>query len=544
MALRRHRYVPPTQPERHPVAGAARTRKRVRRRWQLEESIWAPRRLWGASRDFFETPESLRQLFMADWQVAVRAHDLGWLIVKSHHDPTTWRDLDRNGIHDEIDEVREALWQHHRIVYGAFEYYALLYSETETAPGEADVYNVSFNGFMRFVAECRLTSRRVSQSEFSTLFAIVNAVDKATADDDKFNHKAMLNRQEWLQCLVRCAIAVYVKRGAIGDVSDAVTRLLGDQMMGTLPAAALQNSNAFRKRFCYVERTTAVLEAHLGSIHALYDAYADVSQTMGDGLRDDGLLSIGEWLTFVNHVGLTESGQITTLTAKKVFAWSRIRCAPDLSAASERTLRHLTRTDFLEAIVRLALLCALPTDDEIAEAGAADAGAFLLAMQTHSPTSYTAFLASHRPRYVDPDGGDYEAHQLQPVERCVEHFLKLLVRTVEHNTSAVAASTDGGTIDGTIEASEAARFLKRRQRHLELGRFDSFAHLNALDFTATIESAASKKLLAAAAVMIQLMVRSRKARQLVAERKRARDAAREAPQTADGLQQPEIEDEE
>lgn len=37
-------------------------------------------------------------------------------------------------------------------------------------------------------------------------------------------------------------------------------------------------------------------------------------------------------------------------------------------------LRHLRFEDFLEAIVRVALACSLPTDYELEEAGAADAG--------------------------------------------------------------------------------------------------------------------------------------------------------------------------
>ena len=50
---------------------------------------------------------------------------------------------------------------------------------------------------------------------------------------------------------------------------------------------------------------------------------------------------------------------------------------PQVAAAidhSERRLRHLLYSDFLEAVVRLATMAALPTDLEIEEAGARDAG--------------------------------------------------------------------------------------------------------------------------------------------------------------------------
>jgi len=529
-SLSRHRFFI-NEPAGGPVQAIVRkVRKRRKPRWQLEDSIWAPRQLWGNSRDFFETPEALRKMFLADWNVAVRAHDLGWLIVKSHHDPTTWRDIDKNGTHDEIDEVSDALWKHHRVVYGIFEYYSTLYSDVETSSGEPDVYAMSFNGWMRFVAECRLISKRVTHSEFEVIWAIVNAADRATASEDRFNSKSALNRQEFMQCLVRCAITVYVQRGTIGDVSDAVTQLLSS-LTSCLPPAAMQNSNAFRKRFCYVEKTTLVLEAHMRSVMSLYEAYAEVSHGMDDLLRNDSLMSVGEWLTFCTHVGLLESGQITSLTAKKIFMWSRIRTAADLTEASEMKLRHLTPTDFLEALVRLSLLLALPTDLEVEEAGAADAGEFLLAMQTHSPREYMSFLTTHRPKYTDPDGSDYEKHALQPADRCMEHLLRLIIRTVEHNTSASAGRHAGGTIDGTVEAFEAAKFLKRRQANFKLSRFEANEDLAGLDFGETLDNAASKKLQTAAAITIQLLMRARKARQMVAERK-ARKAAKAAEEEA------------
>ena len=116
-----------------------------------------------------------------------------------------------------------------------------------------------------------------------------------------------------MQCLVRCAIAIYVTlgtighvcvyacmhavcvrrhlcvtlgttghvcmyAGTIGDVSDAVGRFMLADILPNLPERALQNSNAFRKRFCYIESTSRVLERHAASLTSLYLTYADASQ--------------------------------------------------------------------------------------------------------------------------------------------------------------------------------------------------------------------------------------------------------------------------
>lgn len=68
-----------------------------------------------------------------------------------------------------------------------------------------------------------------------------------------------------------------------------------------------------------------VLELHRKSLKSLYNVYAEVSQNAKDAFRDDDLMSIGEWLHFVDHIGLKESGQLTVAAAKNIFLWSRIR---------------------------------------------------------------------------------------------------------------------------------------------------------------------------------------------------------------------------
>ena len=54
-------------------------------------------------------------------------------IVKCQNDPTSWKGLSKESAFGEVDEVREALWQHHRLVYNAYDHYACLYSESEHA---------------------------------------------------------------------------------------------------------------------------------------------------------------------------------------------------------------------------------------------------------------------------------------------------------------------------------------------------------------------------------------------------------------------------
>ena len=77
--------------------------------------------------------------------------------------------------------------------------------------------------------------------------------------------------------------------------------------------------------------------------------------------------------------------------------------------------------DFLECLVRTALTMSLPADDEIAEAGFADAGAYMLALKAQD--DYEEFVVSH-------PAGDW-CEPRQPAERAVEQLLALVIRTVE-----------------------------------------------------------------------------------------------------------------
>lgn len=84
-------------------------------------------------------------------------------------------------------------------------------------------------------------------------------------------------------------------------LSSLPRRLLSFHATGKLPPEALQNSNTFRKRYCYVEQTSKALEHHASSIEALFVRYAAAG--ISTALNSTTTMSIGEWLMFVDHMG-------------------------------------------------------------------------------------------------------------------------------------------------------------------------------------------------------------------------------------------------
>ncbi len=159
------------------------------------------------------------------------------------------------------------------------------------------------------------------------------------------------------------------------------------------------------------------------------------------------------------QLGLLESGQLSFFGAKMTFLWSRLRSAKDTGVASERKLRNLFFEDFLEALVRIARLIALPTDEELADAGAADAGEYLLAMRA-DPKLLARFIEQHKM--------GWQREPRQATSRCVAHLISYIVHTVEE--SLLAQEQRVAKEDHELTHEEVTRFEKMRRQGLMLSQ--------------------------------------------------------------------------
>ena len=134
-----------------------------------------------------------------------------------------------------------------------------------------------------------------------------------------------------------------------------------------------------------------------------------------------------------------------------VFVLSRMRVVDEEAKGAAAKLESLSLEDFYEALCRVALLKALPTDDEIDDAGCADAGAFLLGLREEGQSDFDDWVEEWNAAH---DGGDDPlVKATQPPERCVHHLIMVLVRTIEH---MVAPNPDD---DGDLQVS--AKEMKR-----------------------------------------------------------------------------------
>jgi len=286
--------------------------------------------------------------------------------------------------------------------------------------------------------------------------------------EEEHNSSNALNRQEFLQALVRTAAMCFVQTGATGDMSTAVELLLTQLEERHTGAVWRQDTYLFREWNCYTQQTDTILRKHESSISLVYAIYAE--EELGNGYNALGgmdglnsrrcLLSAEEFLQMLEDLGLFDAS-FSRRDATLCFVWSRMRVADEASTASRLKLVHHSIEDFYEALVRIAMWRPWPTPSLTERAGFADAGEHILKEKKKGEASYNAFL---RVCATQPP---------QPSFRCLEHLILLLIRTIDQ-LGANAESTDLELSSREIKGfRKAARHPRAPTKHEEAARPNS-----------------------------------------------------------------------
>lgn len=464
------------------VFAVARTPRAVEvREWRLEESVWQVRSAWADSGTFIDTPETYEKAFNLDWSHALRSHGLVKYILKNDDgESDDEADEDGDGIaDDELVEVGGVLWRHHLLIYRAFDAYA--------SASLGDMTRVSSAGFKTFCSDCAIAEKRSAtcgMAALDQLFIVVNRDEDPRAESKpsrsgkadpiapseamgsmggaraasastgaRDEDRRALNRQEWLQCLVRIAIMKYVLSKRVPDVSAALEALFTRDLEPNMATNALQDSNAFRLEMCYTEGTDSVLLARSASLRAVFDVYAKLDGSDMKRAHLAKLMCAEEWLCMLRDLDWIDE-EFTMREASLAFSWARMRVIDENAADSRAKLENLSFEDFLDALVRVATMKALPSEDELAEAGAPDAGLFLLDLRKRSEDKQ-AWLEAHARRWDEP--------LPMPIERAVHHLCMLMIRTIQA-TTAIAAGSKSAAMSkprdapADVTAAEVGRF--------------------------------------------------------------------------------------
>ncbi|DBA81483.1 TPA: hypothetical protein ACH3X1_007263 [Trebouxia sp. C0004] len=385
--------------------------KEVRAAWTVEQStIWRPRLREADSRGFWDTPGCRDRMFQADWARACNKEKFATMMARENKNSKAPLD-DKVALKEIHDTVR----QHYELINSAFTFYP-----TGTS---ADVFHMGLNNFTGMLEDCKISdadSQYVRRSDCDTLFIVANYQPDKKDPSVAVNDEHALMRFEFLEAIVRLAVAKYGKAQQTESVATAVQMLCEQNLMPGVRAVALTAPNTFRTERLYTEEVDLLYKKHLVLLKAIYTAFRRAPN--GGGLRLK-VLRMDSWL------GLLEAGHLLDADlglqqAQLCFLWSRMLVVDEIKDFG----RHeaLSFVDFLEALARVAELKSLPSYSDLEDAGYDNILAWQFDREANSSVPPDQLPEILKPRPMDT---------MRPLYAGLDVMLNLLFRRLAYDPS-------------------------------------------------------------------------------------------------------------
>lgn len=143
------------------------------------------------------------------------------------------------------------------------------------------------------------------------------------------------------------------------DVSTALERLFTQDIAPHVDDFMGQDHQRFRREVGYTEAVDDVLAAHLASLANIFDAFAGTETgTLKEAKEQRGLMSFGEWLDFVRDLELIDE-QFSARDATIVFVLSRMRVVDEEDGRSLRKIENLSLEDWCARRDRIVCACSM-----------------------------------------------------------------------------------------------------------------------------------------------------------------------------------------
>ena len=226
--------------------------------WTLEVSVFGARRQWADSGGFYDTEEHLRKCIACDYQHALADHNTQSYLLE----------VDKSD-GDVVGECLQVLCEHAGAIYASYDYFATIVPPAQA--GDVEICVLSQYGcvrprglptphslytplpslpspltdhphhnhrchlpppnphsYKRWIDDCHLIVGKCNNSEFDSLFKKVNAQSM---------YARAVDRQEWLQVLLRTAVMRYAHAGSsiLGSIGRGYPAM-GDLCLARRPS--------------------------------------------------------------------------------------------------------------------------------------------------------------------------------------------------------------------------------------------------------------------------------------------------------------------
>ena len=251
---------------------------------------------------------------------------------------------------------------------------------------------------------------------------------------------------------VHVAINKYVLPQLVPDVADAVQHLITDDVEAHADKRVFADSNWFRREFCYLEEVDTVLRRHEVALRQVFSAVASTESADVSKAHLTNLIDFNEWKALLRALNLL-GADLTERDGTLCFTHARMVVIDSWSMRGAVKEVNLPFEGFLEAIVRLATLKALPTDEEVAASCLPDAGAYFRRMRRIHENHYHELMRTR--------GNQWPGELRQPIWRCVDHLISIMIRAIQREGSSSAAQR--GPDELVITPGELEEFIAQHR---------------------------------------------------------------------------------
>lgn len=267
--------------------------------FDLDESVFALRKKTCDARSYYcAGPKVTLRAFEIDWSRCNTERFRNF--IGREDDSSSAQEYDT-----ELAEVKQELCKHRSLINTVYSYYCVL--------GEShDRYVIGAHEFQALIRDLDLAdplSKGCRPGDLDNIFVSTNVEERAVGTLsqeqrtlNEVNADRALMRFEFLQALVRLAIAKYVKSGKTKDVSEALEMFMA-WVQQKVPPEAAHTSDTFRRARLYCRAVHTVFVEHEKSLRAIFEHYSLGGDAQGITMAGRRL-SLGEWETMLDDCGL------------------------------------------------------------------------------------------------------------------------------------------------------------------------------------------------------------------------------------------------
>jgi len=328
--------------------------------WKIASSIFGERARESDSKGFFDDDKVIASGFAIDYERMLSKQKFRTVIEREAKSTNDIMAPDK-----QVAEFKQVFLKAYPGIITTFNYYAALSIK--------GISGVQRSEYTSFTEDCKIPdaeSASCKRADLDTLFILTNFVQNKKNAANEGNFDTALNRPEWMEIIVRIAIAKYgngvldsdMRRSTVGS---CLRTLIEENLLPNLPPDAMTSSDTFRRERMYFEGVDSCLSSHRVMVNAIFAAFR-VRLPSGQRPRE---LQLTQWHVLCDQIGLiaSEFTRFTLRESTMIFAASRMYKKDE--AGNQGRMEGLSRVEFYEVLCRTAEHFALPSAADCRAAG-------------------------------------------------------------------------------------------------------------------------------------------------------------------------------